>query len=277
MPSLSCVYTDLDGTLIGPGGNLFLNGDGRPSLDGARAVEACARSGAELCIVTGRRSDSVIALARLLGQTSAVFEAGAGVLLDGEVHWLTGEWQPAGGASVHDQIGAAGAPALLLEHFPGRLEVHHPWADGREVSHLLRGLVDTDEADALLAGAGLGSLRLLDNGGVHRRSEALAGLEQVRAYHLVPRTVSKAAGVAFHQRARMHEPAGTIACGDSREDLQMAPVVDTFWLMANALEGDPSIRDALTGVPNVRVTEATYGGGVYEAVVTTLAQRGDRR
>lgn len=271
------MYTDLDGTLLGPGGNLLLSGEKRPSLDGPRAVEACARAGAELCIVTGRRSDSVIELARLLGQTSAVFEAGAGVVLDGEIHWLTGEWQPTGGQSVHQQIAAAGAPALLLAHFAGRLEVHDPWADGREVSHLLRGLVDTTEADALLAEAGLGSLRLLDNGGVHRRSEALAALAQVRAYHLVPRTVSKAAGVAFHQRARMHERAATIACGDSREDLQMAPAVDRFWLMANALEADPSIRGVLAGVPNVRVSEATYGAGVYEAVVTTLAERGDRR
>lgn len=271
---LQCVYVDLDGTLIGPGGNLFLDGEKRPSLAGARAIEACARAGAELCIVTGRRSDSVVALARLLGQTSAIFEAGGGVLMDGEIHWLTGEWQPTATHTVHDQIRDAGAPDLLLQRFPGRLEVHHPWADGREVSHLFRGLVDTAEADAVLADAGFASLRLLDNGGVHRRSPALADLPDVRAYHLVPRTVSKAAGVAFHQRARMHEPARTIACGDSREDLQMAASVGTFWLMANALEADPTIREALAGVRNARVTEATYGAGVYEAVVTTLAERG---
>jgi hydroxymethylpyrimidine pyrophosphatase-like HAD family hydrolase len=270
---LRCLYADLDGTLLGPGGNLFTDGEKKPSLLGARAVEACARAGAELCIVTGRRGESVTALARLLGQSAAIFEAGAGVILDGETHWLTGEWQPSGTQSVHDQIAAAGAPALLLEHFPGRLEVHHPWAEGREVSHLLRGHVDTAEADALLADAGLGSLRLLDNGGVHRRSPALADLEQVRAYHLVPRTVSKAAGVAFHRRARQYEQADTIACGDSREDLQMAPAVGTFWLMANAVQQDPSIREAIAAAPNVRVTEATYGGGVYEAVVTTLAER----
>lgn len=269
---LQCVYVDLDGTLIGPGGNLFLDGEKRPSLAGARAIEACARAGVELCIVTGRRSDTVTPLARLLGQTSAIFEAGAGVMLDGEIHWLTGEWQPTATQSIHDQVREAGAPALLLDRYPGRLEVHHPWADGREVSHLFRGLVDTAEADALLEAEGFGTLRLLDNGGVHRRSPELT-VPEVRAYHLVPRTVSKAAGVAFHQRARMHEPARTIACGDSREDLQMAAAVGTFWLMANALEADPTIRGALAGVPNVRVTEETYGAGVYEAVVTTLAER----
>ncbi len=271
---LRCLYADLDGTLLGPGGNLFLGGDKRPSLLGPRAVEACARAGVELCVVTGRRRDTIAELARLLGQTAAVFEAGAGVLLDGEVHWLTGDWQPQGDRTIHRQIDDAGAPRLLLEHFAGRLEVHDPWAAGRQVSHLLRGLVDTDEANTLLADAGFGTLHLIDNGGVHRRSPALADLEQVRAYHLVPATVSKAGGVRFHQRARAYDPAQTIACGDSREDLQMAAAVGTFWLMANAIEHDPSIRAAIGGSPNVRVTEAGHGAGVYEAVVTTLAQRG---
>lgn len=271
---LRCAYTDLDGTLLGPGGNLFLDGDKRPSLSAARAVEACARAGVELCIVTGRGRRAIAETARLLGQSSAVFEAGAGILLDGEVHWLTGEWQP-GARTIHEQIADAGAPALLLEHFAGRLEEHLPWSVGRDVSHLLRGEVDTDEANALLAEHGFASLRLLDNGGVHRRSPALdPAIENVRAYHLVPSTVSKAAGVAFHRRARQYAREETLACGDSREDLQMAPAVGTFWLMANAIEHDASIRAAIGGAPNVRVAEAGHGAGVYEAVVTTLAARG---
>ncbi|MCW3039822.1 MAG: sucrose-6F-phosphate phosphohydrolase [Solirubrobacterales bacterium] len=272
---LRCVYADLDGTLLGPGGGLFTGGDKRPSLLGARAVEACARAEVELCVVTGRMRSSMAELARLLGQRSAIFEAGAGVLLDGELHWLTGEWQPQDGRSIHAQIEASGAPALLLEHFKGRLEVHAPWHVGRETSHLLRGHVDAAEADALLEQHGLGTLRLLDNGGVHRRSPDLdPAITQVRAYHLVPRTVSKAAGLAFHRRARQYAAGETIACGDSREDLQMAPEVGRFWLMANAVEDDPSMRAAIGGAPNVRVSEGTYGAGVYEAVVTTLAERG---
>lgn len=272
---LRCLYVDLDGTLLGPGGSLFLGADKKPSLLGARAVEACTRAGVELCVVTGRKRASMAELARLLGQTTAIFEAGAGVLLEGEVHWLTGEWQPTATKNIHAQIADSGAPKLLLEHFRGRLEDHDPWHLGRETSHLLRGFVDTAEADALLDEHGLGTLRLLDNGGVHRRSPELnADITQVRAYHLVPRTVSKAAGVAFHQQARQYARAETIACGDSREDLQMAPAVGTFWLMANAVEHDPSIRGAIGDAPNVRVTEAEYGAGVYEAVVTTLAERG---
>ena len=96
-----------------------------------------------------------------------------------------------------------GAPALLLDRYAGRLEYHDPWHRGREVSHLFRGLVDAREVDALLQAEGLGALRLVDNGGVHRRSPDLVGLDDVRAYHLVPRGASKGNAVARHMRARM--------------------------------------------------------------------------
>jgi hypothetical protein len=58
--------------------------------------------------------------------------------------------------------------------------------------------------------------------------------------------------------------------GDSREDLACAAQVETFWLVANAVERDPSIREALAGQGNARVCEAGHGAGVYEAVVSTL-------
>ena len=43
--------------------------------------------------------------------------------------------------------------------------------------------------------------------------------------------------------------------------------------MANALEADPTLREELAGVDGLRVAEAGHGAGVYEAVVTTLAER----
>jgi hypothetical protein len=193
-------------------------------------------------------------------------------VLDGEEQWLTGDLQP-GELTVHAQIEASGAPALLLEAYPGRLEYHDPWSHWREVSHLFRGLVDASAADELLRAGGHGDLRLVDNGAVSRRSPALAELPQVRGYHLIPATASKAAAVALHMRVRGLSRQSTFAIGDSREDLAVAALVDSFWLVANALESDPSLRDALAGVPNVRVAEAGYCGGVYEAVITALTER----
>jgi hydroxymethylpyrimidine pyrophosphatase-like HAD family hydrolase len=263
------VYCDLDGTLVGRGGSLFHDGDGAVSLLGARAVEACLRADVELVLVSGRRRETVHQPARLLGQRSFAYESGAAVVLDGEEHWLTEPYAPRDGRSVRELIDADGAPALLLERFAGRLEYHDPWHRGRAVSHLFRGAIDAGEADRLLAEHGHEALRLVYNGAV--TDAHMDGIESPRAYLLVPRSVSKAAAVAFHRRARGYPPEACIAVGDSREDVLMAEAVGTFWLVANALEEDPGLRDALT--PAVRVAEARHGAGVYEAIMTELAER----
>jgi hydroxymethylpyrimidine pyrophosphatase-like HAD family hydrolase len=267
--SLRCLYLDLDGTLLGRGASLLHDGEGAVSIEGVRAVQACLRAGVEVVPMSGRRRAQVAEDARLLGGDSFIFEAGACLVLGGEEHWLTGDLQP-GELTIAEQIERSGAPALLLERYAGRLEYHEPWHVGREVSHLFRGLVDAFEVDRLLAEHGHGDLRLVDNGAVSRRSPALAALEQVRGYHLVPAGASKAGAVALHRRARGYEREQCLAVGDSREDLACAPQVGVFWLVANALQRDPSLRDALAGAENVQVAESGYGSGVYEAVLSTL-------
>ncbi len=269
---MRCLYLDLDSTLLGRGASLLHDGDGEVSIEGVCAVQACLRAGVEVVLMSGRRRAQLAEDARLLGQGSYIFEAGACVVLDGEDHWLTGNMLP-GELTIAQQIERSGAPALLLEHYAGRLEHHDPWHTEREVSHLFRGLVDAGEADRLLADHGYDGLRLVDNGAVSRRSPALEGLAQVRGYHLVPAGASKAGAVAFHRRARGYARGQTFAVGDSREDLACAEHVDAFWLVANALRRDPTIGAALTGHDNVRVCEAGHGAGVYEAVVSTLVNR----
>ena len=267
-----CLYVDLDGTLLGRGASLLHDGEGAVSLDGVRAVQACLRAEVEVVLMSGRRRAQVYEDARLLGQSSFIYEAGACVVLDGEEHWLTGDLQP-GELTIAEQIERSGAPQMLLEHYAGRLEYHEPWHVQREVSHLFRGLVDAVEADELLAQRGHANLRLVDNGVVNRRSPALAQLDHVRGYHLLPVSASKASAVAFHSRARGYAREQTFAVGDSREDLACAEHVQGFWLVANAVSRDPSIAEAAAAYDNVRVAEAGHGAGVYEAVVSTLIDR----
>jgi hydroxymethylpyrimidine pyrophosphatase-like HAD family hydrolase len=268
------LYLDLDGTLLGAGASLLHDGEGAVSLLGVRAVEACLRAGVEVVLMSGRRRTQVAEDARLLGQRAFIYEAGCVLELDGEQLWMTE--LVAGERSVHEQIEDSGAPALLLERYRGRLEYHDPWHRGREISHLFRGLVDVNEADALLGEHGHANLRLVDNGGVTRRASGTT-LEvapaSLRAYHLIPAGGSKAAAVARHMRARGLSPADTFAVGDSREDLAVAAVVGTFWLVANALERDPTMHEAVRAHQNVRIAAEGHGPGVYEAVVTTLAQQ----
>jgi phosphoglycolate phosphatase len=263
-----CVYVDLDGTLLGARASFLHDADGNFSLLGARALEACARADVEVMIYSGRRRQTLFHDARILGVSCYAFEAGAGVVLDDEVHWLTGDLVPRDGKSIFEQIDESGAPRLLLEHFAGRLEYHDPWHRNRDVSHLFRGDVDAFEADALLEQHGFGHLRLVDNGGIHPQ---MPGIEHAKAYHLVPAGASKAGAVAFHMRVRGYAREDCIAVGDSREDMGAAGVVRTFWLVANGVERDPEIREAVTA--NTRVCEERNGAGVYEAVLTELAQR----
>jgi hydroxymethylpyrimidine pyrophosphatase-like HAD family hydrolase len=269
-----CLYVDLDGTLLGPDASLLTGADGRFSLLGVRALEACARAGVEVVIYSGRRQRSVFEAARFLGSRAYIFEIGCGLVIDDELEWLTDGVEPrADLGTIFDQISASGAPALLLDHFAGRLEYHTPWSVEREVSHLFRGDVDLNEAAAVLNRAGLGWLRLVDNGIIRAASEQMAGLPSVRAYHLIPAGASKARGVARHMQARGYAPADCIAAGDSREDMDAVSVVGEFWLVANALERDDTLAADATGRPGVRVASAAYGAGVYEAVVTSLAER----
>jgi phosphoglycolate phosphatase len=271
--SVACLYLDLDGTLLGKRASLMHDGAGSVSIDGVRAIQACLRSEVEIVLMSGRRRVQVAEDARLFGQRSFIYEAGACLVLDGEELWLTGALLP-GELTIAEQIGNSGAPELLLEQFAGRLEYHEPWHEGREVSHLFRGLVDAQEVDRLLAEHGHGDLRLVDNGVVNRRSQALARLPHVRGYHLVPASASKASAVGTHMRARGYAREQTFAIGDSREDLACAELVGAFWLVANAVERDPSIEQALRARPNARLTDAGHGSGVYEAVVSTLVGGG---
>lgn len=269
---MRCLYVDLDGTLLGPGASLLRGADGRFSSLAVRALEACWRADVEVVLYSGRRQQSVFESSRLIGSSSYVFELGCGLVVDGELEWLTGGVEPSSSAgSIYDQIDASGAPTLLLERYAGRLEYHTPWSIGREVSHLFRGSVDLAEVSSVLADAGLGWLRLVDNGVVRVHAEQMPGLDIVHAYHLVPSASSKARAVARHMQARGYAAADCIAAGDSREDMDTAAVVGTFWLVANALDRDPTLGPEVTGRSGVRIASEPYGAGVYEAVVTTLA------
>jgi phosphoglycolate phosphatase len=255
--AIRCVYTDLDGTLLGSGASLFRTADGDFTLLPARALEACHRAGAEVVIKSGRRRVQVMEDARLLGQSSYIFEVGAAMVVDGETTFLTGDLQPRDGESVHDQIAATGAPELLLARYQGSLEYHAPFHLAREVSHVFRGLVDASEANELLLAEGHGALRLVDNGQIG---------PDTHTFHLIPAGVSKARAVAAHMRARGYAREECVAIGDSAEDLDVAEVVGRLFLVANAVAGDAS------RYRNVERTEAPMGEGFYEAVIRALAE-----
>ncbi len=267
--ALRCVYTDLDGTLLGRYGSLFRDAEGSFSMLQARAIEACFRADVEIVIKSGRREPQVLEDARLIGSSSYIYEAGCAVKIDGEDTVLIGEFAPDDGRSVYETIVDRGVPDLLFGHFAPRLEYHAPWHTERRHSHLFRGKIDVAEANDLLEREGHTGLKLIDNGAIVRQMDGVEG--RAHAYHLMPAAASKANAVAFHQRARGYAPEECIAIGDSVEDLSVAPVVGRFFVPANGPERDAGLREAISKVPNVTVTEGAMGDGVYEAIVSTLA------
>jgi hypothetical protein len=88
---LRCVYADLDAVLLGRGGSFLHDADGRFTLLGARALEACARAGAELVAWSGRTADEAAPAAALLGLRA--FIAADALEIDGER-------EPAGGLAA---------------------------------------------------------------------------------------------------------------------------------------------------------------------------------
>ena len=205
--ALRCLYTDLDGTLLGRFGSLFADADGNFSRNQALLLEACHRAGVEVVVMSGRREAQVLSDSRLMGQSSYIYEAGCGMVIDRERTLLTGEgWVPDDRGTPAERMIASGIPAMLFEQFAGRLEYHAPWHEGRVLSLLFRGKVDVAEVNELVAahrdGAGL---RFLDNGAISRPME---GIEIAHAYHLVPGGASKGKAVGAHLRARGYAPRG---------------------------------------------------------------------
>ena len=267
--ALRCVYTDLDGTLLGRWGSLFRDAEGEFSMLQARALEACHRADVEVVIKSGRREGSVVEDAKLLGLRSYIYEVGCAVVIDGEETLLIGDAETEPGKTLAETMVDWGIPDELFEHFGGQLEWHSPWHRQRHLSLLFKGKVDVDEANRVLVERGHTGLKMVDNGAIFAEMEGMEG--PAHAYHLMPEAASKANAVVFHMRARGYSPEECIAIGDSVEDLTVADVVGRFFVPANGPERDPALREAIAGRHNVTVTEGRMGVGVYEAIVSTLA------
>ena len=159
---------DLDGTLLGRGASLLHDADGAFTLLGARALEACARAGAEVVLYSGRRAATLLPRrAHCSGMRSYIFEAGAGFVLDGELRLAHGRPRAARRPDRSSTRSRTRARRRCCSSASRALEYHAPWHVDRDVSHLFRGQVDAAEADALLEpSTATATLRLVDNGAI---------------------------------------------------------------------------------------------------------------
>ena len=272
---MRCLYVDLDGTLLGPDASLLTGADGRFSLLGvarARGLRAGRRRGRHLLgpqpveRVRGRPADRLVGL-HLRARLRAGDRRRARV-----ADRRPGPSAEAG--SIYDQIEAPGAPALLLERFAGQLEYHTPWSiRTRGLAPVSRRRRPRRGARCCLTSAGFGWLRSVDNGVIRAASEQMPGLPVIHAYHLIPAGASKARAVA-----RAH--AGAWLCARGLHRGRRLPRGHGGRRPWSARSGWwPTRSSAISrwrprrrGAPEFGSPSESYGAGVYEAVVTTLAE-----
>jgi hydroxymethylpyrimidine pyrophosphatase-like HAD family hydrolase len=268
------VYTDLDGTMVGPRGSFWHTAGRELTADPATALLELHRAGVPLVLVSGRTVEQVIEAARIFAADGAIAELGATVAWDAGrgMQRLRGEL-PAecGDRTPMDVMAELGIVERLLAEHPGQLEWHAPWHTTHAADALLRGRVDPLAVDAWLTEHGVGWLTLKDNGAIPATSRMSLDPDPLppRVYHLMPRGISKGAAIAWDLERRGLTPADAVAIGDSVSDLEMAPAVGRLWITANgaAVDGMPRLIEA---VPNVSVTDAAMGEGWAQAVRASL-------
>jgi len=261
------VYTDLDGTMVGPGGSFFRTESGELTIEPARALLDLQAAGATLVLVSGRTRPQLAEAARIFGADGYIGELGAVLGWDRSRHHevLRGA-MPAefAGSTPVAVLRDLGVVEDLFARWPGRLAWHSPWHEEHESNAMLRGRIDVEVVDEWLRARGLGWLRLRDNG-------VLPVADPTHVYHLIADGVSKGLGIARDLGRRGLRRQDAIAIGDSASDLDMAPHVDRLWVVGNGAR-QPHMADLIARHDNVSVCEESLGLGWAEAARAALAR-----
>jgi predicted mannosyl-3-phosphoglycerate phosphatase (HAD superfamily) len=274
----SVLYSDLDGTLLGLGGSLLVDGDGSASAATAEAVARVNAAGLTVVLATGRNRLQCAEIARLMGWRGFIAELGCVIVPDrgADPIYLTGDWpSDALGAdeTPFSAIERTGAPAALYEAFPGRLEPHAPYHLNREATHMLRGSLDMEAARAILREFDL-PIGIVDNGIIHPLSTGLSpSIDEIHAYHLLPAGTCKMSAVAADLERRGLARQDAVAIGDAATDVELADATAIGVVVANALR-DERVRVAADLRTNVYVTRGERGAGWTELAAVWVNARG---
>jgi phosphoglycolate phosphatase len=266
------VYSDLDGTMVGPHGCFFRTDDGSLTAEPARALLELLAADIPLVLVSGRTRPQLLEAAAIFGADGYIAEMGAVIGWNGgrDSDVLRGA-MPAAYTGAPAAVEESGLLEELFETYEGLLEYHAPWHVGHEADVMLRGRIDVTDVGAWLADRGFGWLRLKDNGVLPPLPNPTLGPAAfpMHVYHLMPDGITKGLAVARDLARRQLEPAQALGIGDSASDLEMAPYVAQLWLTANGA-GQEQMAELIAGCPNARVSGAALGLGWAQAVRAAL-------
>jgi hypothetical protein len=270
LASARILYTDLDGTLLGRGGSVLNDHEGMPTLVMAKAVVELNIAELPVVIVSGRNAIQLVEITRMLGWTGFIGEMGTVAVRErgAEIAYNTGIWAPdtvPADKTPYEVIVDSRAAERLMDTFPGLIEYHDPFHLNRLATHVMRGNIDTAEAQRVIDDGtdGHPPIDIVDNGIIHPWRTTLVGVDTVHIYHLIPRGVNKAQAIAADMAARGISRDEAIAVGDSIADLKMAEAVRMMTLVANALDAKRTVT-AAAGLDNVVVTAERQGHGWAE-------------
>ncbi len=279
------VFTDLDGTMMGPGSCVLMYPDGTPSLDFVETLLALKGAGVEVIPCSGRNRAMLHEDARVLGLNAWIGEMGGILMLDcSESRWeyYTADmpFNPAWGYSPHECIEATGILDEFSTRWPGLLEYHNDMANGykyREVTVGLRGEIPDEEAREIIRASGA-ELDWGDNGFLNYISapttlklpEGVRG----RAFNIMPRGLNKGRAIERFCRLRGIDPAETLSIGDATSDFLMADYTHTFIAVENALK-NPDADTFLASHDNAFIARGkTVAGWVSAMCMVVDAVRG---
>jgi hydroxymethylpyrimidine pyrophosphatase-like HAD family hydrolase len=260
------IYSDLDGTMLAPGGRVLTTNDGQPSTAVANALVQLKLAGVEIILVTGRNRSQGTEIMRLLnlehfiGELGCVVQTGYGPTATVQYDlgsWTSAQFDPEGGITPYQLIAQSGIIDQLSGQFAGRLEPHNPYGDTREVTQMMRGCVDADEITSMLASFEL-PLQLYDNGIIHPRVHTLCDCQEIHIYHLMPPGAGKGAAVANDMARRGLSRQQTTSIGDAIGDVEMGTHTGSFVLAHNSNKSHLEVQ-AVQNNPGISAGFATQG------------------
>lgn len=269
------LYTDIDGTLVGPMGSLFAASDGSHTLSAASAIFQAHRSGLEIVALSGRSRFGLDEVSRILGLSTWFGELGAVRVYEAGRTIVTDPGRFPGPGTAAEAL----VPAMrgLVDRFGPLLEEHAPWNRGRDHSVMVRGEAPYAAVRAWLDEHGFEWAEYAENGHIPKQAHTVPGFEHVRVWHLNPLGISKRAAIAADRAYRGLALEETAMIGDAVSDFECWPEVGRCFVMRNGIEHDPTlaalVARAQAGGARVEITDRGHTEGYAETVERLLACR----
>jgi len=258
------IYTDIDGTLVGPSGSLFTDPDGTLTLKVARALLKVLEAGIDVFIVSGRTGERLRAIARILGFRNYAAELGSEIIYDlgSKVIHNIEDIDLKKGQQLLDWIKNSGALDLIFEEFPGKIRYHTPFSETCQNSALLIGNIEVKRANQILTEHGLATLRLADNGLV----SPVPDFPHPHCYHLLSASAGKRSAVKKDKEIRGLRTEELVGIGESVEDIEISSEVGVYFAVRNGAEEDARVMRKAKQQKNVFLLDYRMGLAWAEAI-----------